>query len=816
MQLEDMRYLDAVKGLDDLQQRNKELKEELAAVKAAQTPIRKQPARKSSRNSSPADPKRTTRGSKVKSPSNPPSVPDTSSEQPKQRKKKKKSATIVGRPESNPSMEVDQEDPLRAIPVVVSASRRGSDDAASVKSNTSDNDVPGDLATATIWRNAKSGFREFRPECFSHCQRNLTEYACPEARDLDDLSDDEEWIKSETSMPSVNTFLQRWTEALDDEQVFGKQYYNHEARPKIRWALSEFDPVTNNSCPFDSCTHHYWREVRPFPSRIRFVRHIVEWHMHHYPMYVCDPNHGKQSKTCQGIRTPRRGRLIEHLKKVHGQPLTTARKTVMDIHAALVGNLKKIHLPGMRIGTAYFGEVRIANNSKQSAFFNRAWRLGRLDLPELVYEEVKLFRGDKHWNPEEKTTERSNSGSEPEPKRARSDMAGVKSPEEKSSPKATRSVTIDHRSPLQAVSPPSRGILFSTARGRSILGRPGSETKTPGNLQDIGEYPHMNEPGQEVQTLSDPLRNLPSGMSYSEMKKNRGGPTQVGDVRRVERKVSTTTTATREEMTKVITPIRAAPANTPVPKKGPTSVSIARPATSTTPPPKVSPSPAPAVAVASASTMEVENSPVVAAKEPTKVDIPAAKVDIPAAKVDIPAAKVDIPAAKVDIPPAKVDVPPAKVDATPAPSAAGDPGDIRVKVETPPPSYLPTAGSAREEVQDAATNSDPVDWYDLVENKNLGQALPTFRLPGDYFDRQDGPSSDDHLVVFREWMRTLRAIQRTSANRLVRASTEFVTAIQAKEHQRVTQIFEQKAVPEPDPAVVNELNAMKLQVRALD
>ena len=517
------------------------------------------------------------------------------------------------------------------------------------------------------------------------------------------------------------------------------------------------------------------------------MRHIVEWHMHHYPMYVCDPNHGKQSKTCQGIRTPRRGRLIEHLKKVHGQPLTTARKTVMDIHAALVGNLKRVQLPGMRIGTPYFGEVRIANNSKQSAFFNRAWRLGRLDLPELVYEEVKLFRGDKNFKPEEKTTERSNSGSEPEPKRARSDMAGVKPPEEKSSPKATRSVTIDHRSPLQAVAPPSRGILFSTARGRSILGRPGSENKTPGNLQDIGEYPHMNEPGQEVQTLSDPLRNLPSGMSYSEMKKNRGGPTQVGDIRRVERKVSTTATATREEMTKVITPIRAAPANTPVSKKGPTSVAIARPATSTTPPPKVSSSPAPAVAVASTSTMEVETSPVVAAKKP----------------------------AKVDIPPAKVDIPPAKVDVPPAPSAAGDPGDIPVKVETPPPSYLPTAGSAREEVQDAATNSDPVDWYDLVENKNLGQALPTFRLPGDYFDRQDGPSSDDHLVVFREWMRTLRAIQRTSANRLVRASTEFVTAIQAKEHQRVTQIFEQKAVPEPDPAVVNELNAMKLQVRTL-
>lgn len=132
-----------------------------------------------------------------------------------------------------------------------------------------------------------------------------------------------------------------------------------------------------------------------------------------------------------------------------------------------------------------------------------------------------------------------------------------------------------------------------------------------------------------------------------------------------------------------------------------------------------------------------------------------------------------------------------------------------MEVKTPPIPFPPTKNSVHEELQDAASN------LDLVVNKESGQALPTFRLPGDYFDRRDGPSSGDHVEVFREWMRTLRAIQRTTANRLIRASTEFVTAIQAKEHQRVTETFEARSAPEPDPELLNELNSTKLRVRTL-
>ena len=63
-------------------------------------------------------------------------------------------------------------------------------------------------------------------------------------------------------------------------------------------------------------------------------------------------------------------------------------------------------------------------------------------------------------------------------------------------------------------------------------------------------------------------------------------------------------------------------------------------------------------------------------------------------------------------------------------------------------------------------------------------------------------------------MRSLRAIQRTTANRLIRASTEFVTAIQAKEHQRVSGEFAAKT-PEVDPKLSAELSCANLRIKTM-
>ena len=102
-------------------------------------------------------------------------------------------------------MDVDPEGAAKPIPVVVSTPKEDSR-VGSASDSEDSQDVPGDRVTATIWRNAKGGFQEFRPECFAHCYKNTKSMACPGPYDMDNLSDDEEWLKTDCDMPSVNTF----------------------------------------------------------------------------------------------------------------------------------------------------------------------------------------------------------------------------------------------------------------------------------------------------------------------------------------------------------------------------------------------------------------------------------------------------------------------------------------------------------------------------------------------------------------------------------------------------------------------------------
>ena len=87
-----------------------------------------------------------------------------------QRKKNKKSAAKAGPSGSEHSMDIDPEEGAQPIPVVVGSPRDDSNAGSASDSGTND-DVPGDIVTETIWRNAKGGFKEFRPECFEHCRQ---------------------------------------------------------------------------------------------------------------------------------------------------------------------------------------------------------------------------------------------------------------------------------------------------------------------------------------------------------------------------------------------------------------------------------------------------------------------------------------------------------------------------------------------------------------------------------------------------------------------------------------------------------------------
>ena len=62
----------------------------------------------------------------------------------------------------------------------------------------------------------------------------------------------------------------------------------------------------------------------------------------------------------------------------------------------------------------------------------------------------------------------------------------------------------------------------------------------------------------------------------------------------------------------------------------------------------------------------------------------------------------------------------------------------------------------------------------------------------------------------------MRAIQRTSAARVIRASTEFVVAIQGKENQRLTEEFNDKLqLQSPDEKVKGELLHANMRVKTM-
>ena len=49
-----------------------------------------------------------------------------------------------------------------------------------------------------------------------------------------------------------------------------------------------------------------------------------------------------------------------------------------------------------------------------------------------------------------------------------------------------------------------------------------------------------------------------------------------------------------------------------------------------------------------------------------------------------------------------------------------------------------TESKLLSELEHPISAKDPCEWYDLVENRQAGEVLPTFRIPQDYFDQDGG------------------------------------------------------------------------------
>ena len=159
-------------------------------------------------------------------------------------------------------------------------------------------------------------------------------YGIPGPVDKYGLSDDEEWIRAENN----DQFSERVLLCVGCEYKPGprRSIILMTRDPRSVGRRLKYDAVLNNTCPFDVCVHKK-EEEKVYGTKVRFLRHLTEDHMHHHPVYECGSEKKKCLK-CNGFSTLRRGRLIEHLKDAHQMSTRSAREKVIALHAKLMDN----------------------------------------------------------------------------------------------------------------------------------------------------------------------------------------------------------------------------------------------------------------------------------------------------------------------------------------------------------------------------------------------------------------------------------------------------------------------------------------------
>ena len=116
--------------------------------------------------------------------------------------------------------------------------------------------------------------------------------------------------------------------------------------------------------------------------------------MHHRPEYECVTERGKINASCLGLKTPRRGVLIRHLKICHKTGMVAGREQVLDLHDKLWENWKKEEevIGTLRPTMAVICEVSPRTSAKLNARMIKNSQHNRFDLPEETYQKVLKWR----------------------------------------------------------------------------------------------------------------------------------------------------------------------------------------------------------------------------------------------------------------------------------------------------------------------------------------------------------------------------------------------------------------------------------------
>ena len=244
------------------------------------------------------------------------------------------------------------------------------------------------LLLQMIRTNSNKEFAYFKPMCFSDCDIGGDRYKAPPDRYPDGQSDDEEWLKDD---PLGTSTQQYYVEMLDSCNRAPLKYYGREQKQKLRFAIQRW--TAESTCCFSDCARlDTGRDVpRTWPTRIRYIRHLHENHLHHHTSYDCVVTGSlRASQDCpNGHRTKRRSDLVRHMVAKHGIALATSVSRVNKIHSAMWANFKA---GSMEEGMEDFGG---AGTGKCRGVYRVTMSGGRLHIDEgPMYEEYKVFRGD--------------------------------------------------------------------------------------------------------------------------------------------------------------------------------------------------------------------------------------------------------------------------------------------------------------------------------------------------------------------------------------------------------------------------------------
>ena len=288
----------------------------------------------------------------------------------------------TGTPEESPA----------ASPVTSDEDGAGSAPADSDSDAETLDEQASNLVEQEVWDNAKAEFSIRLPRSFEECKRNSKHYACPPEVDMNEESDDEEWLRLKSTEKSANRHYHVLFAALSNKKI-GNAYYHYEQRTKLQYVAKHYDAASNAECPFTVCSNAAVDEKR-YPSRNRFIRHLVEVHMHHRPEYECVTERGKINASCLGLKTPRRGVLIRHLKICHKTGMVAGREQVLDLHDRLWENWKKEEevIGTLRPSMAVICEVSPRTSAKLNARMVKTTQHNKFDLPEDVYQKVLKWR----------------------------------------------------------------------------------------------------------------------------------------------------------------------------------------------------------------------------------------------------------------------------------------------------------------------------------------------------------------------------------------------------------------------------------------